>query len=176
MAESNTLEREYVVPLRREFLKVPQYRRAGRAAKALKQFIARHMKVADRNLDNVKLDVYLNNELWMRGKTNPPSKIKVKARKEGDVVIVSLAELPQRVTFLKAKHEKRHKVAEQPKAEAKTETKAEEKSAEEKKDEKEKEKSVAEANAKTAKQDNKAEKHTTKAEKAQRPQKTNPKK
>ena len=44
------LEREYIVPLRKEFKKVPEFRRAKRALKALKQFIARHMRVEDRDL------------------------------------------------------------------------------------------------------------------------------
>ena len=170
MAETKPiLERIYVVPLRRQFLLLPRYRRAGRAAKALKQFIAKHMKVIDRNVNNVKLDMYLNNELWFRGRRNPPSKIKVKAVKEGDIVRVELAEMPQIVQFAKAKHTKRHQESEK-KAEAKpaeaakpAET-AEEKAekAEEKKEEKEKEKSVEQEKLKEAKQDKTAQKHTAK--------------
>src|SRR3989338_2570152 len=80
--KAKTIERIYTIPLRREFLKVPQYRRAGRAAKAVKQFIAKHMKVPERDVDKVKMDIYLNNELWFRGKANPPSRIKVKEKKE----------------------------------------------------------------------------------------------
>ena len=157
------LEREYVIPLRREWRKVANYRRAGRAAKAIKKFIARHMKVPDRDVEKVKLDIYLNQELWFKGRRKPPAKIKVKARKEGDIVKVELAEMHQAVKFAKAKHEKRHlaaKVPERPKdisAEKK-----EEQSEEKKKEESEKEKAVAESRAKDAKQQAKAQKHLSK--------------
>ena len=53
------LEREYIVPLRREWLKVAKFKRANRAVKALKKFLARHMKVYDRDLRKIKLDIIL---------------------------------------------------------------------------------------------------------------------
>ncbi|MCU0642281.1 MAG: 50S ribosomal protein L31e [archaeon] len=164
MAEKN-LVREYVVPLRREFLKVPQYRRAGKAARALKIFIAKHMKVPERDVEKVKLDVYLNNEIWARGIKNPPSKIKVRATKEGDIVKVELVELPAYLKFLKAKHERRHK-AEEKKPESKLEKTAEEakeeKTEEQKKDESEKEKAGEVEKLKEAKKDKHVQKHTGK--------------
>lgn len=147
------LEREYVIPLRNEWRKVANYRRTGRAIKFIKQFIARHMKVPDRDLNKVKLDQWLNQEIWFRGRKKPPAKIKVRAVKEGDIVKVSLAELPEFVRFEKAKAERRHKPAEKPKEEKKEEAeKPEEKTEQQKKDEKEKEQSVAEVRAKDAKQ------------------------
>ena len=108
MAETKTekLEREYTIPLRNEWRKVASYRRTGRAVKEIKKFIARHMKVADRDLDKVKLDIYLNNEIGYRGKKKPPAKIKVRAIKEGGIVKVELAEMPEYVKFLKQKHDK----------------------------------------------------------------------
>jgi large subunit ribosomal protein L31e len=75
------IEREYIVPLRKEWLKVPRYRRAKKAVKALKEFMARHMKIYDRDLRKIKLDTYLNNELWFRGIKKPAHKIKIKAIK-----------------------------------------------------------------------------------------------
>jgi hypothetical protein len=39
MAEVKTTQREYVIPLRRECLKVPYYERTARAIKAIKKFI-----------------------------------------------------------------------------------------------------------------------------------------
>jgi large subunit ribosomal protein L31e len=162
--KAKPIEREYVIPLRREWLKVEEYRRAGRAAKAVKQFIAKHMKIPERDVDKVKLDMYLNNEIWFRGKRHPPSKIKVKAIKEGDIVRVEFVETPQYVKFLKAKHERLHKEAgkEEKKEEAKPEEKpAEEKKeiVEEKKTEVEKEKSVEEKQIKEAKEEKKIQKH-----------------
>ena len=62
------LQREYVVPMRRGFLKVPSYRKAKKAVAVLKQFIAKHMKVEDRDVRKVKLDMYLNEEIWHRGR------------------------------------------------------------------------------------------------------------
>ena len=50
MAEETILERTYNVPLRKEFLKVPKYKRAKKAVTALKQFLVKHMKS-----DNIKI-------------------------------------------------------------------------------------------------------------------------
>ena len=38
------LERVYIVPLRKEFQKVASWRRTEKAVKALREFIAKHMK------------------------------------------------------------------------------------------------------------------------------------
>lgn len=160
------LEREYIIPLRRVWLRVPKYERTGKAIKAIKQFIAKHMKVLDRDIEKVKLDVYFNNELWFRGRAHPPAKIKVKAIKEGDIVKVSFSETPKYVAFLKAKHEKLKKKATE-KVEEKTEekpaeVKAEEKTEEKKVAEQEKEKAVEQQQIKQAEQQQRAEKHITK--------------
>ena len=157
------LETEYTIPLRRFWVNVPKYRRSARAINAIKTFIAKHMKVTERDVNNVKLDVYLNNEIWYRGTDNPPSKVKVKAVKEGEIVKVTLSEVPAYVKFLQAKHAKLHKKSE--KKEEKAEPKAEQKTEEEKTDEKEKETAVAEANTKVAEAKVKADKHTTKPDK-----------
>lgn len=163
------VEREYVIPLRRHYLKVPHYRRTGKAIQAIKIFIAKHMKLADRDIKNVKLDVYFNNEFWAKGRSNPPTRIKVKARKEGDLVHVSFVEQPKEVGFAKLRHERMHKATDKPTAPAVAEKK-EEKTAEQKKDESEKEKSTAIAKEAEIKQDAKAVKHSTKPQKAQHPQ------
>lgn len=163
------LEREYVIPLRRHWLRVPQYERTGKAVKAIKLFIAKHMKVPDRDTEKVKLDVYFNNEIWFKGRASPPAKIKVKAVKEGDIVKVSFPETPEHVKFLKAKHErlfrKLEKTGEKPpetKAEEQKQEVKEEKTEEQKIEEKEKEKAVAEQGMKQAEQQAKSKKHLTK--------------
>ena len=98
------LEREYTVPLRREWLKVPKHKRANKATKALKQFIVRHMKVYDRDLRKIKVDIYLNNEIRFRGMRKPPCKIKVIAKKyDDDNVRVELVKIPKYIEFLKLK-------------------------------------------------------------------------
>jgi large subunit ribosomal protein L31e len=163
MAETTSakIEREYTIPLRRTWLNVPQYRRTGKSIKAIKIFIAKHMKVAERDIKNVKLDVYFNNELWFRGRASPPSKIKVKAIKENGIVRVELADVPEYVKFLKAKHSKVKK-AEVAKPEHDAAHDHVPDVPAEKKDVEAKEGAVAEEKAKEAKADAKAEKHTQK--------------
>jgi len=105
----NTLEveREYVIPLKRGVLNVPRYRRAKKAIKVIKEFLARHMRVEDRDLRKIKIDIYLNNEVWFRGIKKPANKIKVKAIKRGDTVYAYLADEPEVVKFAKARAEKK---------------------------------------------------------------------
>ena len=161
-----TLEREYIIPLRKEWSKVPRYKRAAKSVRAVKKFIARHMRVSDRDADRVKLDIYLNNELWFRGARKAYNKIKVKAKKEGDIVRVELVELPENIKFLKAKHERMHKkvVKKEEEKQVEEKEKLEEKVEEEKKaEEKEKVRSVEEAQLKVAEQAAKVQKHLTKA-------------
>ena len=160
--QTKTLTREYIIPLRKAWIRVPEYERAGKSIKAIKQFIAKHMKVAERDTEKVKLDVYFNNEVWFRGRANPPAKVKVRATKEGEIVKVDFVETPEHVKFLKKKHEKFRKKAEEKAAEVKKpEEKKEEKTEEQKKDEEEKEKAVEQQNIKQAETAEKAEKHIT---------------
>jgi large subunit ribosomal protein L31e len=80
-------ERVYVVPLSRA-KRAARYKRAPRAVRILREFIARHMKSED-----VRIDGSLNERLWMRGARKPPSRIRVKAVKRDDgSILVSLAE------------------------------------------------------------------------------------
>lgn len=105
--EKIELERVYVVPLRKGFLKVPQYKRAKKAVKTLKEFLAKHMKVEDRDLNKVKIDIYLNNEIWFRGIKKPLSKIKVKAKKINGIVYAELEDVPDYVKWIKQKDDKK---------------------------------------------------------------------
>jgi len=66
------LKRDYIVPLRKECLKVPKYQRTKKSVKALRKFIKKHMKV-----DDVKILRELNLELHKHGRKNPPSKVAV---------------------------------------------------------------------------------------------------
>lgn len=105
--EKVELERVYVVPLRKGFLKVPKYKRAKKAVKTLKEFLAKHMKVENRDLNNVKVDIYLNNEIWFRGIKKPLHKIKVRAKKINGVVYATLEDIPEYVKWNKQKHDKK---------------------------------------------------------------------
>ena len=167
--EAKVVENQYVIPLRREWMKVSRYKRTARSVKAIKEFIAKHMKVPDRDVSKVRLDVYLNNEMWFRGCKKPVGKVKVKAKKDGDLIRVELVDVPEKVKFARARHEKLHKKAVK-KETPKTEVKKEEKSEEEKKVESEKIKSVEKAQTKIAEKTAKAQKHTTASTTASRAQ------
>ncbi|MBS3145875.1 60S ribosomal protein L31 [Candidatus Woesearchaeota archaeon] len=80
----------YNVPLRREWLKAPPYRRTKKAVRALRAFIAKHTKS-----EEVKIGKYLNLMLWEHGRKNPPGKITVKVTKEKDFVKVELPDAPE---------------------------------------------------------------------------------
>lgn len=152
-----TLEREYIIPLRKEWTKVPNYKRTAKSVKAIKEFIAKHMKVVDRDLDKVKIDSYLNNEVWYRGGGTPPSRVKVKAIKTGEIVRVTFVQEPEHVKFARERHVRKHMKVD--KKVTVPEVKKEGKTEEEKKTETEKEKSVAAANEKIAEAQAKAERH-----------------
>lgn len=114
MAEKQTskIEREYVIPLREKCRPVPRYKKTPKAVKTVKEFIARHMRVENRDLNKVKIDSYLNEQLWMRGIKKTLHKVKVKAVKEGDIVRVYATDLPAVLDFKKQRLEKREKSAE----------------------------------------------------------------
>lgn len=147
--KTETIERIYVIPLRREIQKVQNYRKAKKAVKAIKEFIARHMKIYDRDLKKVKLDKYLNETMWHRGMKNPPIKIRVKVTKEGDIVRVEAIDLPTRIKFKKEREERILKgaedVAKKKKELKKSIEKPEEKTEEDKANEKEKVQATIEA-------------------------------
>jgi len=102
-------EKEYVIPLRKEWKKVPRYKRANRAINAIKEFLVRHMKIRDRDLKKIKVDKYVNEVIWHRGIKKPPQKIKIKAIKQGDIVKVELSQMPEKLKFKKAREEKRER-------------------------------------------------------------------
>lgn len=92
-AEEN-LTRVYTVNLGKAWL-TPQYRRTDRVINMIREFAEKHMKS-----DEIKLDQDLNRQIWSRGKTNPPRRVRVKMVKDEDgVVTVSLyEELPEPAT------------------------------------------------------------------------------
>jgi len=109
--KTEKLEREYIIPLRVEWKKVPRYKRAAKAIKAIKQFLVRHMKIRDRDLNKIKVDGYLNETIWARGIKKPPAKIKVRAIKEGEIVRAELVEYSDKLKFKKVRAGKREKNA-----------------------------------------------------------------
>lgn len=176
MAKTKTpsTEREYVIPLRREILKVPRHKRTPKAIKAIKQFLAKHMRIPDRDVSKIKLDDYLNKEIWHKGIKNPPTKIKVKVKREGELIRVTLVDLPDRFKFEQARKDKKALEATKKKSEKskpKTEEKKEELTEEKKKEESEKKESSTEAKQAQAKEQKQTQKHTQSAkEKKVQPQ------
>lgn len=120
-------ERTYVVPLRKEWLKAPRYKRTKKAVIGLRKFLQKHMKSED-----VKLGKHLNLELWKHGIRNPPSKIKVNVSKdEKGVVKAELFGAPVETTETKTQTKKeeteelaKEKITEQKPAEKQAETKS----------------------------------------------------
>lgn len=85
------LEREYIIPLRKSFEKGPGYKRTNKAVKAVREFIAKHMKS-----DNIKIGQFLNLELWAKGIKNPPHHVAVVAvRDDEGLVNVELQRVPK---------------------------------------------------------------------------------
>ncbi len=73
------LERVYNIPLRKEFLKVANWKRTGKAVKAAREFLVKHMKS-----EKILLGEKLNLKLWENGIRKPPHHVKVTAIKEDD--------------------------------------------------------------------------------------------
>ena len=85
------LERIYTIPLRKETLKVPPFKKANKAAKTVREFIKKHMKS-----DEVSIGKHLNLKIWEHGARNPPHHIKVNASKDDKgKVIVELVGAPK---------------------------------------------------------------------------------
>ncbi len=116
------MERIYTIPLRREYLKVPRWKRAKKAMKAIREFTVRHMKV---EADNVKISNAVNEVIWEGGGKRVPPKITVKMIKEEEIVHVLLPD-----EELKKKEEKKKEKKEAPKEEKKPEVKEEKKNEE----------------------------------------------
>jgi len=102
--------RTYTVPLRREYLKTPKWRRAEKAVSTLRSFVERHSKT-----EEIKIGRWVNESIWKRGAKNPPSRVRVDVKRVADSVIVELSELPRKA---KTK-EIPEKVEEKPKKESK---------------------------------------------------------
>ena len=76
------IERTYNIPLRREFRKVPRYKRAKKAITAVRQFLVKHMKS-----EEVLLGNEINHEIWKHGIKNPPHHVKITAVKDGEGIV-----------------------------------------------------------------------------------------
>jgi large subunit ribosomal protein L31e len=110
------LTRVYTINLGRAWL-TPEHKRTDRVINMIREFATKHMKS-----DEIKLEQDLNRQIWARGKTNPPRRVRVKMVKDEDgVVTVSLYEDVPAAAETQAVEEKKpeatESAAEQPKAE-----------------------------------------------------------
>lgn len=71
------MERTYIVPLRKGWLKAQRYKRAKKAVNTLKEFLKKHMKSED-----ISIGTYLNLFIWKHGMKNPPCRVKVNVVKD----------------------------------------------------------------------------------------------
>lgn len=107
-SKQKSIEKEYVIPLRNKIQHVPKHKRAKKAVRIIREFLLRHMKIRDGDLKKIKIDLYLNEAIWIRGIKNPPIKIKVKAihNKEDGIVRAELIDFPKKLKFKKLREEK----------------------------------------------------------------------
>ena len=91
-----TTTRVYTINLGKAWI-TPEHKRTDRVVNMIREFAEKHMKSHE-----IKLDQDLNRQLWSRGKTNPPRKVRVKmVKEEGGTVTVSLYEdLPAATTTI----------------------------------------------------------------------------
>jgi large subunit ribosomal protein L31e len=77
-------EKVYTIPLRHVWVVTPRGKRAPRAVRDVRNYVARHMKA-----EEVAVSNEINSEIWGRSINKPPRKITVRAvkDKEGKVII-----------------------------------------------------------------------------------------
>ncbi len=86
MSSSDFEERVMTVPLR-QTLAGSSSSKADNALTLIRGHLAQHFSVEE---DAVRLDPSINEEVWANGRTNPPSKIRVRAARfeeEGEGVV-----------------------------------------------------------------------------------------
>jgi large subunit ribosomal protein L31e len=97
MEEDIVEERFYTIPLGKAWI-VPRKKRAPKAARIVKIFVLKHMKVrteaeGEEEPERLVIDNEVNEKLWSRGIEKPPRKIRVRVVKDKEgVVTVLLAE------------------------------------------------------------------------------------
>ena len=120
MAEKT--ERIYTVPLRKAY-DYTRTKRARKAVKLLRAFLARHMKTGQ---ENVFISEAVNSRIWKRSISHPPRKIKVRVLKEGEKATAYLMEEKPGAKAEEKKGKKSTEKKEEKPAEKKEEPKKEE--------------------------------------------------
>ena len=76
------LERIYTIPFYPKLNSIPRTKRASKAMRMLRGFIAKHMKS-----DDIIISPEVNEAIWKRGIQKPPRKISVRVVKSDDDVV-----------------------------------------------------------------------------------------
>lgn len=116
-------EKLFTINLRKEFMKVANYKKSKKSVKAVKEFICQHMKIP---LENIKIGKNLNSKIWERGRKHPPSKIKIKSLIQEGIAYVELPEFKFEEIKVADKKEKPAKIEEIVKESPKVEEKKKE--------------------------------------------------
>ncbi len=82
MSYETVLERVYTIPFYPKLNSIPRNKRAPRAMRLIREFIARHLKS-----DDIIIDQAVNELIWKRGIQKPPRKITVRVVKSDDDVV-----------------------------------------------------------------------------------------
>jgi len=86
MSANDFEERVVTVPLRDADAEA-NHKKADKAMKLIREHLAKHFAVDE---DTVRLDPSINEAIWERGRSNPPSKLRVRAARfdeEGESVV-----------------------------------------------------------------------------------------
>lgn len=79
----------FTVPIRKVKKRVPRWKRAPRAAKFVKEWVARHAKA-----EKVIIAPEVNEKIWEHGAEKPPNKLRIKVKvEEKDGVRVAFVNL-----------------------------------------------------------------------------------
>jgi large subunit ribosomal protein L31e len=79
-------ERVMTVPLR-DVRAEPNHKRADKATTLVREHLAKHFSVDG---EQIRLDPSINEAIWSRGRSNPPSKLRVRAARfeeEGEAIV-----------------------------------------------------------------------------------------
>jgi large subunit ribosomal protein L31e len=82
-------ERMFTIPLRKELLKAPKYKRSTKAVRATRAYL-----IKKTHADNVLIGQELNHKLHEHGRKYPPTKIQVKVYKFKEKLIANLPDVP----------------------------------------------------------------------------------
>ncbi len=76
-------ERTYMLPFQKVW-RMPRQARAPKAARMLREYVQQHMKV---KVDEVLISNEVNEQIWAKGITNPPRRLRVRMVKDKEGMV-----------------------------------------------------------------------------------------